>query len=85
MSIIENPLFDGFIMLVIILNTICLAMDSYPEFDHQVIGIISILNFIFTFIFTCEVFLKITALGRKEFMKEGFNIFDLFIVITSLI
>ena len=72
-------------MLVIILNTICLAMDKYPAFDHEILDTLSVLNVIFTIIFTFEVIFKMTALGVKEFMKEGFNIFDLFIVLTSLI
>ena len=71
-------------MLVIILNTICLALDKYPAFDNEILDTLSVLNVIFTIIFTFEVFFKMTALGVKEFMKEGFNIFDLFIVLTSL-
>ena len=84
MEIISHPLFDGSIMFVIILNTVCLAMDSSPSFSPGVLQFLSYLNLAFTFIFTCEVVLKMTALGVKEFSKEGFNIFDLAIVITSL-
>ena len=83
-SIIEHPLFEGSITFVILLNTICLAMDKYPAFDQEVLATLSVLNLIFTAIFTFEVVVKMTALGAKEFMKEGFNVFDLFIVITSL-
>jgi hypothetical protein len=72
-------------MIVILVNTICLAMDKYPAFDQEILSTLSILNLVFTFIFTLEVILKMTALGYKEFMKEGFNVFDLFIVITSLV
>ena len=84
MDIICHPLFDGCIMCVIILNTICLAMDAYPSFNSGVLTVLSYLNLLFTFIFTCEVVLKMTALGIREFSKEGFNLFDLAIVITSL-
>jgi hypothetical protein len=59
-------------------------MDSSPSFSPGVLQFLSYLNLAFTFIFTCEVVLKMTALGVKEFSKEGFNIFDLAIVITSL-
>ena len=38
----------------------------------------------FTIIFTFEVVVKMTALGIKPFMSEGFNVFDLLIVIASL-
>lgn len=59
-------------------------MDKYPAFDQDVLSTLSVLNLMFTAIFTFEVVVKMTALGVKEFMKEGFNIFDLFIVVTSL-
>ena len=84
MEIISHPMFDGIIMFVIILNTISLAMDSHPRFNQTVLYFLSILNMIFTVIFTAEIVLKMTALGVREFGKEGFNIFDLGIVITSI-
>lgn len=84
MEIISHPLFDGSIMCVIILNTISLAMDSHPRFNDTVLLFLSYLNVLFTIIFTGEIVIKMTALGVKEFSKEGFNIFDLAIVITSL-
>jgi len=31
------------------------------------------MNYIFTFIFTTEVVLKMIGLGGKEFIKEAFN------------
>ena len=84
MDIISHPLFDGLIMCVIILNTVCMAMDKEPQFDESVLKLLSYLNLVFTVIFTAEIVFKMTALGVKEFSKEGFNLFDLAIVITSL-
>ena len=84
MKLIQHPLFDGSIMIVIILNTICLALDKEPAFDKEILESLSILNRVFTVIFTLEVVIKMTALGIKEFWKDGFNIFDLFIVVTSI-
>ena len=84
MEIISHPLFDGVIMCVIILNTVVMAMDSDPPLDDEVLVFLSWLNLLFTIIFTSEIILKMTALGVKEFSKEGFNLFDLGIVITSL-
>lgn len=85
LEIISHERFEGAILIVIILNTIALSMDKYPQFDSPILAGLSVLNIIFTTIFTAEVVLKITAFGIREFMKEAFNIFDLFIVITSLI
>ena len=42
------------------------------------------MNYLFTVIFTFEVVVKMTALGFNQFRKEGFNVFDLLIVIASL-
>ena len=46
---------------------------------------LSVLNYVFTIIFTTEVIFKIIGLGWKVFIKENFNKFDLVIVIISII
>ena len=33
LKIISNRFFDGIIMFVIILNTVILSLDKYPEFN----------------------------------------------------
>jgi Na+-transporting methylmalonyl-CoA/oxaloacetate decarboxylase gamma subunit len=84
LKIISHGFFDGFIMFVIILNTVILSMDKYPEFNPSILFCFKVLNLVFTVIFTCEVVLKMTAFGVRIFCKEGFNVFDLFIVMASL-
>jgi hypothetical protein len=80
-----NPYFDSTIIFVIILNTMCLAMDKYPTFEDQwIINSLSNLNLVFTVIFTAEAVIKMVGLGFKEFNKEKFNQFDLVIVIISI-
>ena len=83
-SVVINPIFDAFILFVIILNTICLSLDQEPVLDEWVVDIIAILNFVFTFIFTFEAAVKITGLGFREFLKEKMNQFDLVIVLISI-
>ena len=34
--IVNSPIFNGFIILIILLNTIVLAMDKYPEFEGAI-------------------------------------------------
>lgn len=84
MSIASHPLFDSLIMFVIILNTIVLSMDKYPEYNQTILRLFKVLNYIFTVIFTFEVVVKMIALGIKPFLKEGFNVFDTLIVLASL-
>lgn len=69
-----NPYFDSTIIFVIILNTMCLAMDKYPQFEEEwIIKMLNNLNFLFTVIFTAEAVIKMVGLGFKEFNKEKFN------------
>jgi len=84
LSLASHPLFDSLIIFVIILNTIVLSMDKYPAYDDSVLSVFKILNYLFTVIFTFEAVVKMTALGVKKFMSEGFNVFDLCIVLASL-
>lgn len=85
LSIGMNPYFDVLIMFVIVINTLCLAGDMYPELDQKVLYVLQYMNFVFTFIFTVEVIVKMIGLGAREFLKEKFNQFDLLIVIISII
>lgn len=84
-GVLMNPYFDSTIIFVIILNTMCLAMDKYPQFEEDwIINSLSNLNLVFTVIFTAEAVIKMVGLGFKEFNKEKFNQFDLVIVIISI-
>jgi hypothetical protein len=76
--------FNGFIIIVIILNTIALSMDKYPEYPDNILKYFSYLNIVFTVVFTLEAAIKLIALGLRPFMAEGFNVFDLFIVTSSI-
>jgi hypothetical protein len=71
-------------MIVILLNTFILCLDKYPEHDATVLYIFSILNLIFTFVFTLELIFKLIGLGIGPFLKDGFNCFDFIIVVTSI-
>ena len=72
-------------MIVIILNTIGLALDTYPDPPEEETFIIHILNLIFTGIFTFECYVRMTGLGFKAFCAVGFNIFDFVTVTMSLL
>jgi fumarate reductase subunit C len=80
-----NPYFDGFILFVIILNTVCQALDQYPDLDSYYLHLLQLANHIFTVIFTVEVIFKMIGLGVRCFFQEKFNQFDLVIVIISLL
>lgn len=69
---------------IILFNTFILSLDKYPDYPEWVEEIFSGLNIIFVFFFTLECILKIVALGVRPFLKDGFNVFDLLVVISSI-
>jgi hypothetical protein len=81
---VEDTYFNAFILFVIIANTLVLCCDKYPAYPPEVRIYLDIANIVFTVIFTAELILKLIALGIRPFMKDGFNIFDAVIVVTSI-
>ena len=89
---IEHNLFNGFIMVLILLSTIILCLDS-PRLERNAAagsvdakatqGVIALFNFIFTGLFTVEMVIKIVALGIRGYFFNGFNLLDFFCVFVS--
>lgn len=79
--IIKIPAFHAIIMVMIVLNTIILATDSYPSPDYD---IISSTNQLFNALFLIECIIKLTGLKFSEWKEDKFNVFDLGIVIASI-
>jgi len=83
--IVNSPIFNAFIILIILLNTIVLAMDKYPDFEGMIKDVFSYANIVFTIIFTFEVVLKLVGLGVAGYSADKFNLFDAFIVVVSIL
>jgi hypothetical protein len=83
--LVNSPLFDGLIIFIILLNTIVLATDKYPDWDVGMLDFLHLTNTIFTIIFTAEVVFKLIGLGVRGYISDRFNIFDCIIVIISLV
>jgi hypothetical protein len=82
--LVNHKIFESAVLVLIILNTIVLAMDYYnspEEYDR----VLTIFNYVFTSIFAAEVLLKIAALGPVDWVHEKFNIFDFVVVALSII
>ena len=69
-------------MLLIVSNTLIMATDAHPDPEIDLIGLT---NQYFTFFFTLEVVLKLAGFTWTDFKQDAFNIFDLAIVISSLL
>ena len=72
------------ITLLIVFNTVVLALDKYPE-DPDLNKVTQSLNTFFTWAFVVEMVIKLIGLGFKEYARDSFNIFDALIVVLSLI
>jgi len=69
-------------MVLIIMNTLILATDSFPAPE---VDLINSTNKFFMIAFSIECILKLTGLEMEEFVNDNFNIFDLVIVLFSII
>ena len=93
-----GPIFEAFIVFVIIANTVVLMMDMYPleyeetfgthdgnvTFDEYAQGL-EIFNFVFSCIFFVELVIKNSVLGFRDYFRDAFNVFDSIIVLVSII
>ena len=79
-----NPVFNYSITGVIVLNTVVMAIESYPE-DPTIASVSSVLNLIFTFIFVVEMVIKMIGLGVRGYASDGFNVFDGTVVTISIV
>jgi voltage-gated sodium channel len=82
-KLVENRLFEIFIFLIIILNTIVLGLLVSDKFSSRAIQIFEIISKICISIYIIEAVLEIYA-WRLLYFKNGWNVFDFIIVIILL-
>ncbi|GFR71119.1 sodium channel protein [Elysia marginata] len=80
---VSSPLFDLFITFCIIMNTFFLSLEHHDQ-PASLTTTLEISNYIFTAVFIAEAVCKIMGLG-KYYFKVGWNIFDLIIVVASIL
>ena len=81
--IITNIYFEAFIAIIILLNMVQMAM-LYNGQPSTYESALSIINYVFTGIFTVEILLKLVGFGCN-FWYEAWNIFDFIVVICSYV
>ena len=82
-SVAKSNIFGILIMVCIILNTIVLAMDRFPESSSEEQSVLNVLNFFFNVVFSLEVIVKMTGLGLNRYVKNFENLFDFIVVAMS--
>ncbi|GMF38756.1 unnamed protein product [Phytophthora fragariaefolia] len=83
-AVVSHKLFAGFIMAVILANTVILALDHYPmptSMDED----LEIVNFALSCVFVVEMVMKMFGLGLRQYSRDKFNLFDAFIVTTGIL
>ena len=80
-----NSLFNTFILILVIVNTVLLAMERYPEPSQSELDLQRNANYFFTFVFFVEICMKILAIEVKDFVSDKMILLDSFIVIMSVV
>ena len=79
----KSQKFDIAIMVLIMLNMITMAIE-YEDQPEAYSEALEWINIVFIILFTSECIMKLLGL-RLYYFKEPWNVFDFFIVITSVV
>lgn len=83
-KLVENNVFQNIILGIIFFNAIIMGLQTSPLIVNKIGNILIILDTICLFIFIMEIILKFLAYGIRFFI-DGWNIFDLLIVMISVL
>ncbi|CAH0564653.1 unnamed protein product [Brassicogethes aeneus] len=83
-KIVTSKYFDLAIALVIGLNVVTMATESYKMAEALEYAL-KIFNYFFTAVFILEGIMKLVALGVLLYVKDKWNVLDVFIVILSVV
>ncbi|XP_059379896.1 voltage-dependent L-type calcium channel subunit alpha-1F isoform X1 [Carassius carassius] len=83
-KIINSSQFEYIMFLLILLNTLALAVQHYEQ-SKLFNSVMDILNMIFTTLFTVEMIIKLLALRPYHYFIDAWNSFDALIVVGSLV
>jgi voltage-gated sodium channel len=81
-KIVENPVFQWFIIGVILVNAVILGLMTM-ELPPETVHLLEVGDQICLVIFCIEIGMKFTVL-RLRFFKDGWNVFDLIVVGIAL-
>ncbi len=81
----NNKAFELFVIFIIIFSALVIGAKTY-DIPENALRVIHLLDWLITFIFLSEILVRfIGEEHKKNFFKQGWNIFDSFIVFISLI
>ena len=84
-SLVESASFNNFVVAVIVLNAVLIGLSTYLT-DATSLRVISAIETICIGIFVVEIVLRFIARdSAAAFFRNGWNVFDLVIIIAALI
>ena len=83
-QIASSRFFQNFITVVIVLASMLVGIETYPEIEKQYHKLLHTLDLLIIGIFTLEVVIKIGAEGRHplRYLRDPWNVFD-FVIVTA--
>lgn len=75
---------DLFVVFLIAANTVFLATEHYEQ-PEWLTRVQDIGNTVFTVLFGLEMFYMIFVLGLRQYLSQGFNVFDSIVVVISFV
>lgn len=85
-NFVEGRLFQGFILVIILINSIVLGLQTIPSLGEGTTAgsILSVIDTICLVIFIVEMVLKLITYRFLGYFKSGWNWFDFIIILTSI-
>ncbi|EAQ98264.2 ion transporter [Congregibacter litoralis] len=83
-SILEQPLFQRVITVLIIINAVVLGLETSPEFMTRYGVMIHEIDTVILFIFVLEIAARVIVYGKK-FWRDPWSVFDFAVVAIALI
>lgn len=81
----SSKIFQNIVTIVIIFSSILVGASTY-NVDGSLTVIINILDYAVTIFFIIEILIRFFSVSKKQdFFKDGWNVFDTIIVISSII
>ena len=86
-ALIENRTFELVIVAVIVINAIVLGMGTYADIASEHEPLFSTIYNVILGIYVVELLIRLTAYrwNPREFVKDGWNIFDFVVVAASFV
>ena len=82
----DSSIFQIVVTIVILLSSVIVGIGTYDFTDDLFLKSLAAMDLFITLFFVIEILIRIFAEKRKvDFFKDGWNIFDTVIVVSSLI